>query len=128
MSTAQQEHSHAVAHDDHSVEDIQKHVKRYLIIGVALMIGTALTVWASLIDFDKMVHGAEAHGSNTINIVVALIIASLKGFLVVGFFMHLISEKKMIYSVLVFTVFFFAALMYLTLWSMAPDSIIHMQH
>jgi len=119
MSTAQQEHSHSVAHhDEHSAADIQKHVRQYLIIGVALMIGTALTVWASLIDF----------GSSRINIVVALIIASIKGFLVVGYFMHLLSEKKMIYSVLIFTVFFFAALMYLTLWSMAPDSIIHMQH
>jgi len=124
MSTTQQEHSHSVAHDDgHSVEDIQKHVRRYLIIGVALMVGTGLTVWASLIDFDKLVHGAQSHGSNTINIIIALIIATFKGFLVVGFFMHLISEKKMIYSVLVFTVFFFVALMALTLWSTAPDSI-----
>jgi len=41
--------------------------------------------------------------------------------------MHLISEKKMIYSVLAFTVFFFAALMYLTVWSMARESLIHMQ-
>jgi hypothetical protein len=47
--------------------------------------------------------------------------------LVAGFFMHLISEKKMIYSVLAFTVFFFAALMYLTIWSMERGNIIHLQ-
>jgi cytochrome c oxidase subunit IV len=102
--------------DEHSLEDVRKHVRTYLIIGVALMFGTVLTVWASLIDF----------GSREYNIAIALIIASVKGFLVVGFFMHLISEKKMIYSVLVFTVFFFVALMFLTLWSMANNSIIHM--
>jgi cytochrome c oxidase subunit IV len=105
------------AADEHSVEDVKKHIRTYLIIGVALMIGTVLTVWASLINF----------GSREINIVIALIIASAKGFLVAGFFMHLISEKKMIYSVLVFTVFFFAALMYLTLVSMAHGNIIQIR-
>ena len=105
----------AVHTDEHSVEDIKAHVRRYLIIGVALMLGTGLTVWASLINF----------GSREINIVVALLIAAVKGFLVVGFFMHLLSEKKMIYSVLATTVFFFAALLYLTLWSMARSNIIH---
>ena len=103
--------------DEHSVEVIQQHVRRYLIIGVALMFGTGLTVWASLINF----------GSREINIIVALLIACAKGFLVAGFFMHLISEKKMIYSVLTFTGFFFVALMYLTLWSMAHGNLIHVQ-
>ena len=96
---------------------MRKHVRTYLIIGVALMLGTGLTVWASLINF----------GSREINIAIALLIASVKGFLVAGFFMHLISEKKMIYSVLVFTVFFFIALMFLTLWSMAHGSIIQIR-
>lgn len=100
---------------EHSVEEIRQHVRRYLIIGVALMIGTGMTVWASLINF----------GSREINIVVALIIACAKGFLVAGFFMHLISEKKMIYAVLACTAFFFVALMYLTLFSMARDNLIH---
>ena len=104
------------AHDDaHSIEAVKKHVRQYLIIGVALMLGTALTVWASLINF----------GSREINIVVALVIATAKGFLVVGFFMHLLSEKKMIYSVMATTIFFFTALLYLTLWSMARDNAIH---
>ncbi|HEX4122451.1 MAG TPA: cytochrome C oxidase subunit IV family protein [Verrucomicrobiae bacterium] len=114
----QTQESVQVAHaDDHSIEAVRKHIRQYLIIGVALIFGTILTVWASLINF----------GSIEINIVVALVIASAKGFLVVGFFMHLLSEKKMIYSVLATTVFFFAALLYLTLWSMARDSIIHIR-
>jgi cytochrome c oxidase subunit IV len=116
MNTSQQ--SPQTAHADaHSIEEVKKHVRTYLIIGVALMIGTVLTVWASLINF----------GSIEINIVVALIIASAKGFLVVGFFMHLLSEKKMIYSVLATTVFFFTALLYLTLWSMAHGNIVQIR-
>jgi caa(3)-type oxidase subunit IV len=42
---------------------------------------------------------------------VALFIALVKGSLVAGYFMHLISEKKLIYAVLVLTVVFFAALL-----------------
>src|SRR5580658_474559 len=103
--------------DEQTIHEMQHHIRRYLIVGFALAVGTALTVWASLINF----------GSREINIVVALIIASVKGFLVVGFFMHLLSEKKMIYSVLATTVFFFTALLYLTLWSMAHDNVIQIR-
>ena len=107
----------AGAADEHSMEDVRKHIRTYLIVGFALICGTVMTVWASLIHFD----------SHEMNIALALLIASTKGFLVAGFFMHLISEKKMIYSVLGFTVFFFAALMFLTLWSMAHGSIVQMR-
>jgi len=117
MSDTHSTSAAAGAADEHSIEDVRKHVRTYLIIGVALMLGTALTVWASLIDF----------GSREYNIAIALIIASVKGFLVAGFFMHLISERKMIYSVLSFTVFFFLALMFLTLWSMAHGNIIQIR-
>jgi cytochrome c oxidase subunit IV len=103
--------------DDHTVEEMRHHIRRYLIVGVALAIGTALTVWASLINF----------GSIEINVVIALLIASAKGFLVAGFFMHLVSEKKMIYAVLGMTAFFFTGLFFLTLWSMAHASIIQIR-
>ena len=107
----------AAAADIHSIEDARKHIRTYLIVGVALMCGTVLTVWASLIDFR----------SREMNIALALLIASTKGFLVAGFFMHLISEKKMIYAVLGFTAFFFVALMYLTLFSMAHGNIVQIR-
>jgi caa(3)-type oxidase subunit IV len=103
--------------DEHTVEEMHHHMRRYKIVGVALAIGTGLTVWASLIDF----------GSREINIVAALTIASAKGFLVAAFFMHLISEKKMIYAVMSCTAFFFAGLMFLTLWSMAHASVIQIR-
>jgi len=103
--------------DEHTIEEMRHHIRRYLIVGVALAVGTALTVWASLINF----------GSIEINIVVALVIASVKGLLVAGFFMHLVSEKKMIYAVLASTGFFFVGLFALTLWSMAHASIIQIR-
>jgi caa(3)-type oxidase subunit IV len=74
----------------------------------ALIAGTIFTVWASFIHF----------GHPAMNIGVALLIACTKAFLVAGYFMHLISEKKMIYGIMAFTAFFFVGLMGLTLWSM----------
>lgn len=83
------------------------HVRPYVIVFLALLVGTGLTVWASYIHF----------GSNAMNIAIALLIASVKASLVAGYFMHLISERKLIYSVLISTGFFFAGLMALTLWA-----------
>ena len=103
-------------HTDHS-DHFASHVRRYLYVFVALILGTIFTVWASYIRFP----------SREINIAVALLIASCKAFLVAGFFMHLISEKKMIYGILLATVFFFAGLMTLTIWSMNASSMIHIK-
>ncbi len=95
--------------------DVKAEVRRYLLVFAALVVGTIVTVLASYIDF-----GAPGY-----NIIVALIIALVKGFLVAGFFMHLVSERIMIYTILIATVFFFAGLMYITLWSLEPNSLIH---
>lgn len=83
------------------------HVRPYLIVFFALLIGTALTVWAAFINF----------GTPAINIAVALVIASVKASLVAGYFMHLISERRLIYGVLIATGFFFAGLMFLTVYA-----------
>jgi cytochrome c oxidase subunit 4 len=95
--------------------DVKAEVRRYMIVFAALIVGTIATVLASKIHF----------GSHTANIVVGLVIALTKGFLVAGYFMHLVSERIMIYTILIATVFFFAGLMYLTLWSLEPTSLIH---
>ncbi len=97
---------------DHS--DVSKHIKGYLIVGGTLLLGTILTVLASYVDL-----------GHHWNIVLALVIATVKSSLVILFFMHLISEKQMIYIVLGFTVFCFIGLMLLTLWSSSPNSLIH---
>jgi caa(3)-type oxidase subunit IV len=85
----------------HSVEDIKKHRNIYLLVFGALLVGTFLTVFMYSIHFSSM----------TVTITIALFIATVKALLVAGFFMHLISEKKAIYSTLAVTLFFFAALM-----------------
>ena len=51
-----------------------------------------------------------------VTVAIAMFVATVKSFLVAGYFMHLLSEKKMIYSILAVTVFFFIGLMGLTLW------------
>jgi cytochrome c oxidase subunit 4 len=91
-------------HDDH---DVSKHIRTYLLIGLFLLIGTGLTVYAATIHF----------GSHSMNIAIALLIAVVKGSLVALFFMHLISERTAIYMFMSVTVFFFAGLMVLTLWA-----------
>ncbi|HZO86101.1 MAG TPA: cytochrome C oxidase subunit IV family protein [Verrucomicrobiae bacterium] len=96
----------AHAHDAH---DVKKDVKKYLIVFAALLVGTILTVGMYYVHIPSLV----------ITITVALFIATVKAALVAGFFMHLISERKAIYSVLLATAFFFAAMMYLILWHRA---------
>lgn len=93
--------------DNH--HDISKHVRGYLIIGATLLIGTVITVLASYVDL----------GHHHLNIGLALVIATFKASLVALFFMHLISERTMIYTVLAFTAFFFVGLMFLTIGSYA---------
>src|SRR5579864_4964611 len=87
-------------------EHFSHHIRRYLFVFYALLVGTVITVAASYIPF----------GNREINIAVALFIAVGKASLVACYFMHLISERKMIYGIMAFTAFFFIGLMFLTLW------------
>jgi cytochrome c oxidase subunit IV len=103
---------------DHSPHDIKKEVRKYLLVFYALLIGTVVTVGAYYVHLPTM----------AATVALALFIASVKAFLVAGYFMHLISERKMIYAILVATVFFFASLMYLTIWSMHPGSMIQIKN
>ena len=86
---------------DHAV-DIDKHVRIYITVFVTLMALTIVTVAISYL-----------HLPVALAVTVALIVALIKGSLVACYFMHLISEKKLIYAVLVLTVAFFIALMIL---------------
>jgi cytochrome c oxidase subunit 4 len=91
------------------VEAIRKQTRTYIGVFVALLIGTLLTVAV-----------AYLHMPVALAILVALLIASLKGSLVAAFFMHLSHERKVIYWVLLLTVVFFLALMFipsLTEWN-----------
>ena len=87
-----------------SVADIKKHVRIYITVFISLAILTGVTVGASYI-----------HMNVAMTVTVALFIASVKAGLVASYFMHLISEKKLIYSVLILTGVFFIAMMFLVL-------------
>ena len=84
---------------DHAV-DIDRHVRVYITVFVALMALTSITVAVSYL-----------HLPLPIAVTVALLVATVKGSLVACYFMHLISEKKLIYAVLLLTVVFFIALL-----------------
>ena len=91
-----------VADVGHDPADIDKHVRVYITVFVALMALTLITVAVSYLDL-----------STPVAVAVALFIATVKGSLVAAYFMHLISEKKLIYVVLAITVIKFVALMVL---------------
>ena len=84
---------------DHAA-DIDRHVSVYITVFVALMVLTIVTVAIS-----------RVHLPVPIAVTVALIVATIMGSLVACYFMHLISEKKLIYAVLLLTVAFFIALL-----------------
>ena len=94
--------------DNHSVDELKKHVRTYMLVFLALLAGTAITVGLYYVHFESV----------ALTVSIALFVASIKSFLVAGFFMHLISEKKAIYAMLITTAVFFVALMFLTLWAM----------
>jgi cytochrome c oxidase subunit IV len=89
-------------------EDIKKHVRVYVTVFVALLALTIVTVTISY--FNLSVVPA---------IVVALIIASIKGSLVASYFMHLISEKKLIFAALILTAVFFLTLIFIPILAMS---------
>jgi cytochrome c oxidase subunit 4 len=91
-------------HTDHA--DIDRHVRTYILVFVTLMALTIITVAIS-----------RLHLPVPAAIAVALVVASIKGGLVASYFMHLISERKLIYWVLGFTVAFFFAVLLLPLWT-----------
>ena len=102
---------HAV--DDHAV-DIDKHVRVYITVFVTLMALTIVTVAVS-----------RYHLPVPIAVTVALLVATIKGSLVACYFMHLISEKKLIYAVLALTAVFFAVLLALPAVTVSDGFWIH---
>ena len=86
--------------------DIKKHVRTYVTVFITLLALTMITVAISTL-----------HLNVAAAITVALVIASIKGSLVASYFMHLISEKKVIYATLILTAVFFIALMWLPIFA-----------
>ncbi len=86
---------------------IRKSIRRYFMIGGALLVFTAITVAAN-----------QLHLAVPIAITVALIIAITKGSMVAAVFMHLSHEKRWIYGALLLTVAFFIVLMCIPIFTM----------
>lgn len=84
----------------HDPEEVRKHIPLYIGIFVALAVLTGLTVAV-----------AYLHLPVFWAVVVALSIASFKGTLVAGFFMHLFQEKPFLSWILLLTFFFFLVLL-----------------
>ena len=98
---------------DHAA-DIDRHVRVYITVFVALMALTVITVAISYL-----------HLPTAMAISVALLVATIKGALVACYFMHLISEKKLILAVLVLTAVFFVALLALPVFTASNGYGIH---
>ena len=92
------------AHDEHVAHDVSKHIRGYLLVGLTLIVFTAITVALSYFDF----------GTQKANVAVAMIVATFKAAMVAAIFMHLSNEKRMIYRILIFTAFFVLGLFFLT--------------
>ena len=88
-----------------SAEEIRHHIKVYMMVFGALAVLTLATVGVSYLHIESI----------AVTILLALAIASVKGALVAGYFMHLVSEKQIIYWILILTVVFFIVLMLLPL-------------
>ena len=113
MATDHAAHVETHLAGDHEV-DIDKHVRIYISVFVALMVLTIITVAVS-----------RFHLAVPIAVTVALIVATIKGSLVACYFMHLVSEKKLIYAVLIVTGLFFVALLALPIFTHADGYWIH---
>jgi cytochrome c oxidase subunit 4 len=98
-----------------SQEEVKQHVATYKKVAGALAVLTIVTVLASYLPTPV-----------SLGIVIALIIASIKGSLVASFFMHLVHERSM---ALVLTgammVVFWIALMFLPLLGQADNIGVH---
>ena len=98
--------------NDHSKTEAAEAARKHKFIGVALVLCTSLMVSSYYLPL----------GGTTVKIVVALSIALVEAFLVAGYLMHLISEKRLIYSVLLLTGVFFLCVLLLPLLAHADHA------
>jgi cytochrome c oxidase subunit 4 len=68
----------------HADAEVHARVKHYVLVFLALLAMTLLTVAAARVDLDRMIHGSPG----PLNNVVALGIAFTKALLVIAYFMH----------------------------------------
>ena len=85
---------------------VREHLRLYVMVFVALAVLTVVTVAISYLDLPT-----------GIAISLAMVVATVKASLVAGYFMHLVSEKKVILYLLVLCAAFLVFLFFLPLWT-----------
>ena len=91
-------------------ESIEHHIQTYIRVFIALGVLTVITVAVSYLNVSFI----EAF-------FIAMTVATIKGSLVLGYFMHLITERQMIIWILVATVTTFIILMFIPLISLTDQ-------
>ena len=91
---------------DNSNHSIEQHIKTYINVFIALGFLTVVTVAVSYLEVSFI----EAF-------FIAMTVATIKGSLVLGYFMHLMTERQMIIWILAATAISFLILMFLPLIS-----------
>jgi caa(3)-type oxidase subunit IV len=110
----QQQHAGSPAAGHHAgADDHPVNLNSYIRLCVVVFVVVAITTTAMIAT--SFSHIGEGW---TLKVSLILAIAVVNAFLVAGYLMHLLSEKKLIYTVLAFTVCFFIGLVGLTLWAM----------
>ncbi len=97
--------------DDGHAVDFNSYLRRCLYIFIAILAAITMMVWISYLP--------TASYSWAFKVTFILAVAACNAFVVAGFLMHLISEKKMVYIILATTVFFVIGLFWLTLYAMS---------
>ena len=97
-----------------SPEEIEKHKKAYIAVGIALFIFTGLTVAVARLKFLDF----GEPGVTTMDVMLGLAIATFKSALVALIFMHLNHEKGLIYKILAFTCYFAFGMIILMIYSL----------
>ena len=93
-----------------SKESIEDNIQTYIRVFIALGVLTVITVAVSYLNVSFI----EAF-------FIAMTVATIKGSLVLGYFMHLITERQMIIWILVATVTTFIILMFIPLISLTDQ-------
>ncbi len=112
LKTAEQHNTPVTGHSElheHPV-DFNSYLRRCAAILAVVLCAVGLMIWASYLPQD--------HFSWAMKVAIILAIASVNAFFVAGFLMHLLSEKKMVYTILGFTVSFVIGLFALTIYAM----------
>ena len=87
---------HSTGHADEHPVDLKSYIWRCVYVFIAVLCMVSLMIYASFLPD----YGWPA------KVAMILAVACVNAFIVAGFLMHLLSEKKAIYTTLAFTVFF----------------------